>query len=91
MQYKLDMIAKARQSSTERPAAPRIEVATGSGVPVYNISTPKALLAADAKAGDQEIPELKTPAVLAQEAKAKFEQKPDKGTEAEPAAGDGKP
>ena len=39
LQYKLDMIAKAPQSGTERPAAPRIETATGSGVPVYNIST----------------------------------------------------
>ena len=34
LQYKLDMIAKARLSGTEKPAAPRIEVATGSGVPV---------------------------------------------------------
>ena len=35
--------------------------------------------------------ELKTPAVLAQEAKAKLEQMLNRGTEAEPAASDGKP
>ena len=93
LQYKLDMIAKARQSVTERPVVPRIEVATGSDVPVYNITTPKAPVAADtdAKAGDEEIPEWKAPAVLAQEAMAKLEQMLSKGTEAEPAAGDGKP
>ena len=34
LQSKLDMIAKACLSSTEKPAAPRIETATGSGVPV---------------------------------------------------------
>ena len=54
------MIAKVRQSGTEKPAAPRMEIATGSGVPVENISIPKAPVAADAKAGDEEIPELKT-------------------------------
>ena len=82
LQYKLDMIAKARQSVTERPVVPRIEVATGSDVPVYNITTPKAPVAADtdAKAGDEEIPEWKTPAVLAQEAMAKLEQMLSKGT-----------
>ena len=85
------MIAKARQSGTEKPAAPRIEMATGSGVPARSISTPKAPVAADAKAGDEEIPELKTQAVLAQEAKAKLEQMLSKGAEAEPVAGDGKP
>ena len=56
LQYKLDMInmiAKARQSGTEKPAAPRIEIATGSSVPAHNISTPKAPVAADAKAGDE--------------------------------------
>ena len=49
LQYKLNMIAKERLSST-------VEIATGSGVPVYNISTPKAPVAANAKAGDEEIP-----------------------------------
>ena len=91
LQCKLDLLAKALRSGADKPAAPRIETATGSGVPVFNISTPKASVVADYRGGDEVVPELKTPAVLGQEAKAKLGSLLKKGTEAEPAAGDGKP
>ena len=55
------------------------------------LALPKHPVVADYKGGDEVVPELKTPAVLAQEAKAKLESLLKKGTEAEPAAGDGKP
>ena len=84
------MLANAQRSSAPKPAAPRIETATGSGVPVFNISTPKAPVG-DEYVGGDEVQELKTPAVLAQEAKAKLDSLLKKGTEAEPAAGDGRP
>ena len=88
LQSKLDMLANAQRSSAPKPAAPRIETATGSGVPVFNISTPKAPVGADYVGGDEVVQELKTPAVLAQEAKAKLDSLLKKGTEAEPAAGE---
>ena len=58
---------------------------------MFSISPPKAPLGADYVGGDEAVQELKTPAVLAQEAKAKLDSLVKKGTEAEPAAGDGKP
>ena len=85
LQCKLDMLAKAQQSGADKPAAPRIETATGSGVPVFNIgSAPRASAVADYKGGDEVIPELETPAVLAQEAKAKLDSLLKKGTPTEP-------
>ena len=42
LQSKLDILANAQRSSAPKPAAPRIETASGSGVPVFNISIPKA-------------------------------------------------
>ena len=86
LQSKLDILANAQRSSAPRPAAPKIETATGSGVPVFNISTPKAPVGADYVGGDAVVQELKTPAVHAQEAKAKLDSLLKKGTEAEPAA-----
>ena len=90
LQGKLDMIAKAHQALAQAFVR-KIETATGSGAPVFSISTPKAPVVADVNADDAAIPELKTPAVLAQEAKVKLGQMLNKSTEAEPAAGDGKP
>ena len=72
LQSKLDSLANAQRSSAPRPAAPKIE-ATGSGVPVFNISTPKASVGADYVGGYEVVQELQTPAVLAQEAKAKLD------------------
>ena len=91
LQSKLGVLANAQRSSAPKPAAPRIETATGSGVPVFNISTPKAPVGADYVGGEEVVQELKTPAVLAQEAKAKLDSLLKRGTEAKPAAGDGKP
>ena len=62
LQSKLDMLANAQRSSAPRPAAPKIETATGGGVPVFNISTPKAPVGADYVGGDEAVQELKTPA-----------------------------
>ena len=90
LQSKLDQLANAQPTSTLRTAAPKVETATGDGVPSFQISTPKA--PETAKAVNEEVlPELKTPAVLAQEAKAKLESMLKTSNEAEPAAGDGKP
>ena len=91
LQSKLDLLANAQRASALRPTAPKIETATGDGVPVFNISTPKAPAEVDKAAHEEVVQELKTPAVLAQEAKAKLENMLKTSNEAEPAAGDGKP
>ena len=90
LQSKLDQLANAQRTSALRTAAPKIETATGDGVPTFQISTPKAPEIIKA-AAEEVVPELKTPAVLAQEAKAKLESMLKTSNEAEPAAGDGKP
>ena len=64
LQSKLDILANAHRSGAPKSAAPRIETATGSGVPVFNISTPKAPVGVDYSGGDEVVQELKTPAVL---------------------------
>ena len=91
LQSKLDLLANVQRARALKPTAPRIETATGSGVPVFNISTPKAPAEVDKVGNEEVIQELKTPAALAEEAKAKLENLLKKGNEAEPAAGDGKP
>ena len=90
LQSKLDQLANAQRTGAHRTAAPKIETATGDGVPTFQISTPKAPEAAKA-ANEGAVPELKTPAVLAQEAKAKLEDMLKTSSQVEPAAGDGKP
>ena len=90
LQSKLDQLANAQRTGTHRTAAPKVETATGDGVPTFQISTPKAPETAKA-ANEGAVPELKTPAVLAQEAKAKLENMLKTSNQAEPAAGDGKP
>ena len=90
LQGKLDQLANAQRTGALRTAAPKVETATGDGVPTFQISTPKAPETAKAS-NEATIPELKTPAVLAQEAKAKLESMLKMSNEAEPAAGDGKP
>ena len=90
LQSKLDQLANAQRASALRKTDPKIEAATSDGVPVFSISTPKAPEASKA-ANEEVVQELKTPAVLAQEAKAKLESLLKTSNEAEPAAGDGKP
>ena len=90
LQSKLDQLANAQRTGAHRTAAPKIETATGDGVPTFKISTPKA--PEEVKVADEgAVPELKTPAVLAQEAKAKLENMLKTSNQVEPAAGDGKP
>ena len=62
LQSKLDQLANAQRTSTLRTAAPKVETATGDGVPTFQISTPKA--PETAKVTNEEVVrELKTPAV----------------------------
>ena len=71
LQYKLDMLAKAR-SGADRSAAPKIETATGSAVCQCSTLALRKLPLLRTTKGDKEILELKTSAVLAQDAKAKL-------------------
>ena len=68
LQSKLDLLANAQRTSSLSPTAPKIETAIGGGVPMCNISTPKAPAEVDKAAHEEVVQELKTPAVLAQEA-----------------------
>ena len=72
MQDQLNHVAKVQPASVPKASAPKTEPATTAGVPVFNIATPRAPEASAAKA--EPIPEIKSPGVLAQEAKAKLDE-----------------
>ena len=92
LQEQLKHVAKAQQASVPKASVQKAEPATIAGVPHFSIATPRVPDAQAAKGSDEPIPELKTPAVLAQEAKAKLDELLKGGTpQQKPAVGDGKP
>ena len=85
-------VAKAQQASGPSASVQKAEPATIAGVPHYSIATPRVPDADAAKGSDEPIQELKTPAVLAQEAKAKLDELLKGGaSQQKPAVGDDKP
>ena len=92
LQEQLHHVAKAQPASVPKASVQKAEPATIAGVPHFNIATPRAPDAQAARGSDEPIPELKTPAVLAQEAKAKLDELLKGGTpQQKPAVGDDKP
>ena len=92
LQEQLKHVAKAQQASVPKASVQKAEPATIAGVPHFNIATPRAPDAQAARGSDEPIPELKTPAVLAQEAKAKLDELLKGGTpQQKQAVGDDKP
>ena len=73
-QEQLNHVAKAQPASTPKAPIQKAEPATIAGVPHYSIAIPRAPDAPAARASDEPIQELKTPAVLAQEGKAKLDE-----------------
>ena len=74
LQEQLKHVAKAQHASVPKASVQNAEPAATTSVPHFNIATPKASDAQAAKGSDEPIHELKTPAVLAQEAKAKLDE-----------------
>ena len=92
LQEQLNHVAKAQPASAPKASGQKAEPATIAGVPRFSIATPRRPDASAAKASDEPIPELKTPAMLAQEAKAKLDELLKGGTpQQKPAVGDDKP
>ena len=92
LQEQLKHVAKAQQTSVPKASVQKAEPATIAGVPHFSIATPRAPDAQAARGSDEPILELKTPAVLAQEAKAKLDELLKEGTpQQKPAVGDDKP
>ena len=74
LQEQLKHVAKAQHASVPKASVQNAEPAATASVPHFNIATPRASDAQAAKGSDEPIQELKTPAVLAQEAKAKLDE-----------------
>ena len=92
LQEQLKHVAKAQQASVPKASVQKAEPATIAGVPHFNIATPRAPDAQAARGSEEPVLELKTPAVLAQEAKAKLDELLKEGTpQQKPAVGDDKP
>ena len=92
LQEQLKHVAKAQHATAPDASVPKAEPATVAGVPHYSIATPRAQDATAAKGSDEPIHELKTPAVLAQEAKAKLDELLKGGSlQKKSAVGDDKP
>ena len=92
LQEQLKHVAKAQQASVQNASAQNAEPAIVAGVPHFSIATPRAPDAQAAKGSDEPIQELKTPAVLAQEAKAKLDELlKGSGSQQKPAVGNDKP
>ena len=85
LQEKLSHVAKAQPASVPKASVPKAEPATTAGVPTFNIATPRAPDASAAKADHEPIPEIKSPGVLAQEAKARLDELLKGGAPLEPA------
>ena len=69
LQEQLRHVAKAQHASVPKASVQNAEPAATTSVPHFNIATPRASDAQAAKGSDEPIQELKTLAVLAQEAK----------------------
>ena len=92
LQEQLSHVAKAQPASAPKASVQKAEPATIAGVPHHSIATPRAPDAPAARASDEPIQELKTPAVLAQEAKAKLDELlKGSSTPPKPAVGNDKP
>ena len=94
----LALVAKVRATASGDIAsgsahvAKASSVAAGNSTPMYfDIGTPKVVEAGTKAIDGEPIPELKTPAVLAQEAKEKLDRLLKTSTHEKPAAGDGRP
>ena len=74
LQEQLKHVAKAQHASVPKASVQNAEPAATTSVPHFNIATPKASDAQAARGSDEPILEFKTPAVLAQEAKAKLDE-----------------
>ena len=71
---RLSHIAKAQPAVAPKASTLSANPATIAGVPTFNISTPRAPDASAAKADEEPIMEIKSPGVLAQEAKARLDE-----------------
>jgi len=91
LQEQLSLVAKARSAAPANASVPIANPAANTGVPTFDISTPRAPEASASKVEGGPIVEVKTPAVLAQEAKAKLDQLLRGSNEAKPAVGNDKP
>ena len=94
----ISMVAKVRANASGAVASGEASVpkfkehAAGNGVPIhYNIGTPRVAEEGTKATDGEAIHEIKTPAVLAQEAKEKLDTLLKKSNEPELAAGDGRP
>ena len=92
LQEQLKHVAKAQHVSVPKASVQNAEPAAAASVPHFNIATPRASDAQAAKGSDEPIQELKTPAVLAQEAKAKLDELLKGGSsQQKPAVGNDQP
>ena len=89
LQELLKHVAKAQHASVPKASVQNAEPAATASVP---LATPRASDAQAAKGSDEPIQELKTPAVLAQEAKAKLDELLKGGSsQQKPAVGNDQP
>ena len=92
LQEQLSHVAKAQPASAPKASVQKAEPATFAGVPHYSIAIPSAPDAPAARASDESIQGLKTPAVLARGAKAKLDELLiGSSTPPKPAVGNDKP
>ena len=91
LQEQLSYVAKVQPASVPKASVPKAEPATNAGVPTFNIATPRAPDASAAKAENEPILEIKSPGVLAQEAKARLYQLLKGGAPLEPAVRNDQP
>ena len=91
LQDQLSHVAKAQPASVPKASVPKAEPAAHAGVPAFNIATPRAPDASATKAENEPIPEIKSPDVLAQEAKARLDELLKVGAPLDPAVGNDKP
>ena len=91
LQEPLNHVAKAQSAALPKASVPIANPATVAGVPTFNISTPRAPDASAVKADNEPIIEIKSPGVLAQEAKARLDKMLKGSRPVEPAVGNDKP
>ena len=84
-------LPNAQPASVPKASVPKAEPATNAGVTTFNIATPRVPDASAAKAENELILEIKSPGVLAQEAKARLDELLKGGAPLEPAIGNEKP
>ena len=91
LQEQLSHAAKAQPASVPKASVPKAEPATNAGVPIQHYATPRAPDASAAEAENEPILEIKSPGVLAQEAKARLDELLKVGAPLNPAVGNDKP